>query len=487
MIWSVVIFSLDGSAMRTRTVLSAAIAGCGALLLAGCVGQPASNQNTNANADAKNVTLSIASNSIVGGKNASGAEWFTGYVIPKFTAMEKAKGVNVTVTFLGDGSDDTSYQQKTVLNLRTGGGGDILEIDGTNVGEFAEGGLIKPLDAVVGTQAVNSWDGWGQIPKSVQQLDTFNGQRYGIPIGTDGRVLFYNKKLFAQAGLPANWQPTSWADVIAAGQKLKKLSGVTPIQVDGGTAMGETTTVNGFLPMLAGAGALLYDNGKWQGNTKAMRDALGFYQQLYQGSGLGDPTLQEEAKGRDESFAEFAANKIGILSESDYFWRSVVSPTVGIDKMADRDSAVGWALIPAERPGSGVDGESFVSYSGGGIRVVNPHTKFPQQAWALLEFMSSAPAVTAYEQQYLGGSTQIMARSDVNKQLLSNDPLLSFVTTKALPVTHYRPAVANYDQVSQLIQQATADVISGKSPATAAATYAQGMAKAVGAGNVVNN
>jgi multiple sugar transport system substrate-binding protein len=134
-----------------------------------------------------------------------------------------------------------------------------------------------------------------------------------------------------------------------------------------------------------------------------------------------------------------------------------------------------------------VDGESFVSYSGGGIRVVNPHTKYPQQAWALLTFMSSAPAVTAYEQTYLGGSTQIMARSDVNKQLLSNDPLLSFVTSKALPVTHYRPAVANYDQVSQLIQQATADVVSGTSPAAAAASYAQGMAKAVGAGNLVNN
>jgi multiple sugar transport system substrate-binding protein len=470
--------------MRMRAVLVVAVGGC--LLLAGCVGQPAGSQNVTVNADAKDLTLSIASNSIVGGKNSSGATWITDYVIPKFTAMEKAKGVNVTVGLIGDGTDDTSYKQKQVLNLRTGGGGDILEIDGTDVGEFAEGGLIKPLTDVVGTQTVNSWDGWPQIPASVQQLDTFNGQRYGIPIGTDGRVLFFNKTLFTQAGLSANWQPKTWNDIITAAQALKKLPGVTPIQLDAGTAMGETTTVNGFLPTLAGAGALLFTNGKWQGNTAAMRAALGFYQQIY-GTGLGDPTLQEEAKGRDASFAEFAANKIGILEESDYFWRAVLSPTVGIDKMANRNTAVGWALIPAQRPGAGTAGQNFVTYSGGGIRVINPHTKYPQQAWALLTFMSSAPALTAYEEQYLGGSTQIMARTDVNNQLLHDDPLLSFVATKALPDTHFRPAEADYAKVSALIQQATADVVSGKSASQAAATYAQGLAAAVGANNVVDN
>ena len=457
-----------------------------ALLLAGCVGKPATSQNTTQNADAKDVTLSIESNSITGGKNASGANWITQYVIPQFIAMEKAKGVTAHVNFLGDGSDDTSFRQKMILNLRTGGGGDILEIDGTDVGDFASGDLIQPLDNVVGKSTVDAWDGWSRIPASVQQLDTYNGQRYGIPIGTDGRVLFYNKTLFAQAGLPADWQPKSWADIISAAQALKKLPGVTPVQLDGGTAMGETTTMNGFLPTLAGAGALIYTGGKWQGNTPAIRQALGFYQQIY-GTGLGDPTLQEEAKGRDQSFAEFAANKVGILEESDYFWRSVVSPTVGTDKMADRNSAVGWALIPSVTPGAGVSGQSFVSMSGGAVRVLNPHTKYPQQAWDLLTFLNSAQAVSTYEQTYLGGSTQIMQRSDVNNQLLAGDPLLSYISAKVLPLTHFRPSEADYPKVSALLQQATADVISGKTADQAAASYAQSLAVLVGASNVVNN
>lgn len=458
----------------------------GCLLLAGCVGQPAAGNDTNRNANAKNVTLSISSNSIVGGKNASGAEWVTQYVIPQFTAMEKAKGVNVTVSFQGDGSDDGSFRQKEILNLRTGGGGDILEIDGTDVGNFAQGGLIKPLDDVVGKSTVDGWDGWKQIPQSVQGLDRFDGQAYGVPVGTDGRVLFFNKNLFAQAGLPADWQPKDWQDIISAAQALKKLPGVTPIQLDGGTAMTETTTMNGFLPMLAGAGALIYGNGKWQGNTKAVRDTLGLYQQIYS-TGLGDPTLQEEAKGRDESFAGFASGKIGILAESDYFWRSVISPTKGTDKMPDRDSTVGWAMIPAETPGSGVNGQSFVSMSGGAVRVLNPRTQYPRQAWDLLTFMSSEQAVTVYEQKYLGGATQIMQRSDVNDNLLKSDPLMSFVSRKVIPLTHFRPSEGAYVQVSSLIQQATADVISGMPAAQAAAKYEKALEGVVGKANVVDN
>ena len=106
--------------------------------------------------------------------------------------------------------------------------------------------------------------------------------------------------------------------------------------------------------------------------------------------------LQQEAKGRDKSFAEFADNKIGILLESDYFWRSVVEPNKGVAKMADRNSAVGWALIPAKNSGSGVGKQDYVSMSGGSIRIINPNSKFPQQAWELLQFINSYDAASGF-------------------------------------------------------------------------------------------
>lgn len=463
--------------MRRTLSLSALVAVVG-LAASGCLGQQ-EQTDSQQNVDAKDVTLTITANAVAGGKNAASAEWVDKYVIPKFVEEQKAKGVNVTVKFEGNGAADEQYKQKIALDLKTGGGADIVALDGIWVGEFAQAEYIKPLTDVAGAD-VDKWDGWQQIPEAVQELGKFEDKRYAVPLGTDGRVLYFNKKLFSQAGLPADWQPKSWDEVIEAAERLKSVPGVLPIQLNAGTAMGEATTMQGVLPMLVGTGAEVYQDGKWLGGGQELTDVLTAYQRIYGGSGLGDPLLQQEAKGREKSFQLFSENKIGIMLEGDYLWRGVLEPTKGVAKMADRDSAVGWAKIPAQNPGSGVRGQDFVSMSGGGVRVLNPNTKFPQQAWELLQFMNSAEAV----KQELGGQARVTQREDVNAEVLADDPLLSFVAEQVLPLTAYRPGLAAYPQVSAALQQATADIVSGRSPAEAAQKYQDAVASAVGADNV---
>jgi multiple sugar transport system substrate-binding protein len=460
--------------MRARRTLALVATAATTMALAGCLGQQQESDSAR-NADAKDVTLTITSNSVAGGKNDLGARWVTEWVIPEFTKQQKAKGVNVTVKYDGTGVDDADYKAKIALDFNTDIGGDIVEIDGIWLGEFAQGGQVRPIDDVVGRDEVDAWDGWGEIPEAVQKLGQFDGKRYGVPVGTDGRVIFFNKKLFGQVGLPADWQPTSWDDITAAAVSLKRLPGVIPVQLNAGTAMSEATTMQGVLPLLVGTGAEIHQDGKWQGATQNMKDVLDFYQQVYRG-GLGDPVLAQEAKGRDKSFELFSQNRVGMLFESDYFWRSVVDPATGVAKMADRDSAVGWAKIPAKAPGAGVGKQDFVSMSGGSIRVINPKTKFPQQAWELLQFMNSAAAT----KQKLGGTAQVTQREDVNAEVLKNDPMLSFVADEVLPVTRYRPGLADYPKVSTALQQATADIIAGKSAEEAAAAYEDALVKAVG-------
>ena len=355
---------------------------------------PAPRHQPAPSATGDTTTLTIATNGISGGKNALEADWIQNYVIPEFTKAQAAKGVTVNATYQPSGVDDEQYKSKLALDLKAGTGPDIMSIDGIWVGEFAQAGYIKPLSEVVGP-TYESWDGWAQIKEPVQGNVSFQGERYGIPAGTDGRVIFFNKKLFQQAGLPADWQPTSWDDIAAAAEQLKTIDGITPLQLNAGSAMGEATTMQGILPLLVGTGAAIYTDGKWLGNTPQLRDVLGFYDKVYNTDGLGDPQLQLDAKGRDESFAEFADNKIGMLLESDYFWRSVVEPTKGVAPMADRDTAVGYALIPAQKAGSGLDGQNDVSMSGGSGYVLNPNTNDPQLAWELLTFMSSPEAIKA--------------------------------------------------------------------------------------------
>lgn len=467
-------------AKATRTV---ALVGAAALALSACSpsATPSSSPTagggeTSTSAPAGKVSLSIMTNAISGGKNAAEADWIANFVIPEFTAAQKAKGVEVEVKYEPQGVDDEDYKTKIALDLSSGKGADILGIDGIWTGEFAQAGYIKPLNQVA--KDADSWDGWDQMTEAVQQALSFEGERYGIPQGSDGRVIYYNKTLFQQAGLPTDWQPTSWDEILETARTLKKIDGVVPIQLNAGTAMGEATTMQGYLPMLMGTGQKLWADGKWYGDTQGMRDVLGLYKTIYIDEGLGDPILQQEASGRDTSFQEFAAGNIAILLEGDYFWRSVINPAegVGTAPMADRDTIVGYAKIPAMKPGSGVNGQDFVSMSGGTGRVLNPNSANPDLAWELLAFMNSPEAFEARA----AGTLSISPRQDVNDKLLASDKMLTFVNTEVLPITAYRPGLAEYPEVSAKLQQATLDVVSGSSVDDAVKAFADALPGIVG-------
>jgi multiple sugar transport system substrate-binding protein len=426
-------------------------------------------------------TLTIIDNAIAGGKNATGAEWIQDWVIPNFEKAMKREGRDVTVKFEAQGVDDEDYKTKIALDLQSGGGADVISMDGIWVGEFAEAGYIEPLSDVAG-DAAEEWEGWDQIPEAVQGAASYNGERYGIPQGTDGRVIFYNKELFEQAGLPTDWQPRSWDEILEAAEALKTIDGVTPLQLNAGTAMGEATTMQGVLPLLAATGAQVYEDDKWMGSSEELGQVLDFYRTVYVDESLGDPVLQQEAAGRDNSFAQFADGKIGMLLESDYFWRDVINPETGTAPMENRDEAVGYAMIPAVEPGAGLDGQDFVSMSGGAGRVLNPNTENPELAWELLSFMSSAEAFRAYAED----SVSITPREDVNSEILADDPMLTFVSEEVLPITAYRPGLAAYPEVSIALQQATADVVGGATVDEALNSYADDVAGIVDDENVDN-
>ncbi|MFI6500813.1 extracellular solute-binding protein [Nonomuraea typhae] len=424
------------------------------------------------------IELTITQNAIAGGKNAKSAEYITKWVIPKFEEAQKAKGKDVKVKFIPSGVDDEQYKTKLSLDLKSGKGADVLDIDGIWMGEFVEAGYLKPLPA-----QSDAWEGWSQIPEAVQGLAAYNGKKYALPVGTDGRVLYFNKTLMTKAGLPADWQPKSWQEILDAGAKLKTAGVPVPIQINAGTAMGEATSMQGVLPLMAGAGGEVQKDGKWTGAGQPLKDALGLYQKIYS-QGLGDPKLQQEAKGRDKSFAQFAEGKIGILMEGDYFWRGVINPKDGVAKMADRDQTVGYAMIPAMEPGKGLRGQDFVSMSGGSLRTLNPASKHPEEAFELLAFTLSADGLKA---ETGTDNVRITPRADVNKEILAGDPLLTYISEKVLPLTAYRPPVAAYPQVSTALQEATAAVVSGTSPDEAAAEYqkkVEGIAG--GAGNLAS-
>ncbi|MGH8937531.1 MAG: extracellular solute-binding protein [Acidimicrobiia bacterium] len=430
------------------------------------------------------ITVTVMENAIRGGKNAIIADWYFDYAIPTFQDNMAAEGRNVTVEFIETGIDDEDYKSRLALDLSVGEGPDVIGFDSFWLSEFVAAGLLQPLTQVVGPE-VEDWEGWGQIPEAVAGSLEIEGERYGIPFGTDGRVIYFRKDLFAQAGLPEDWQPTSWEEILEAGRTLQAaLPEVTPLQFNAGVSMGEATTLQGFIPILLGTGRELYDfeAQQWLGDTPELRAALEWFRTVYD-EGLGDAELQVRADGRDQSFERFSNGEIAVLAEGDFFWRGVISEGSNFP-IENREEIVGWAKIPARDPGAGIRGQDFVSASGGTGRVLNPNTQNPEVAWAFLSFLGSEEALSNFVQV----QPRITARSDVNETAIADDPLLTFISEEILPITWYRPGFEQYPQVSEAIQLMVENVISGRMTVEEAAQdYQSTLEGIVGAENVASS
>ena len=408
-------------------------------------------------------------------------QWLTEIVEPAFEAMMAEQGTPVDVNvieFLSTSGED--LRQQYVLDLGVGGGGDIMSFDGFWLPEFVQAGLLKPLTEVAGEQ-VMEWDGWEQIPQGLQDILGFEGEIYGVAAGTDARVIWYNRDIFEQAGLPADWQPASWDEVLEAARQIKEaLPEVTPIQLNAGTAMGEATTMQGYLMALLGTGHHIYDSeqGKWIIRSQGILDTLELYDTIYNQEDLGNSRFQLVQNGRDLSFEAFSNGEVAMLVEGDFFWRGPIA-TGGNFPMENRDEVVTFALMPAQEPGGGFNGQDFVTISGGTGFVLNANSENPELAWELMEFLFSPEMLAEFQAL----QPRIRARQDVP---VTGDETMSRIASDVLPFTTVRPPLPEYNQVSQQAQLMTERVVSGEmTPQEAMDAYANAVTDIVGAENVI--
>lgn len=425
------------------------------------------------------VTLTITCRCVAGGVNNNLVVWLTTYVFPTFEKMMADQGRDVKVELVEFGGSDEQLKEQYALDLSVGSGYDVMSFDGFWVPEFVGAGLLKPLEEVAGAE-VKDWEGWGHITPGIQAILGYQGQVYGLPMGTDVRQIFYRNDLFQQAGIEVPWQPASWEELLDAARALKDAGVTIPIQLNAGTPMGEATTMQGWFMALLGAGHHMYDfdQHKWIVSSQGILDALNLYKTIYVDEELGDARMQLLQDGRNRSFVEFRDGNVGMLVEGDWFWRSVIAPgsETGIE---NRNEIVSWAEMPAKEPGAGYNGQDFVTISGGTGWVINPNSENAAEAWALLSYMSSEDPARAFELM----QPRISFRDDVP---VAGDPVMTAMAEALLPLTTVRPMLPEYPQVSIEAQLMTERVVSGEmSPEEAMQAFDDAVTELVGEENVI--
>ncbi len=99
-------------------------------------------------------------------------------------------------------------------------GGGVLQ-------QYAEAGLLKDISADL------QKDGWGaSFGKAGLDLYSYNGKNYGVPWDLGAVGFWYNKALFAQAGITQ--VPATWDDFLNVVKTLKQ-KGITPISLGEGS------------------------------------------------------------------------------------------------------------------------------------------------------------------------------------------------------------------------------------------------------------
>jgi len=114
---------------------------------------------------------------------------------------------------------NAGYWEKMQTFVAGGEAYDVFWMNGPNFPFYASKGVL--LDLTDAAKAAGLTD---KYPKSLVDMYTWNNKTYGLPRDYDTIGLFYNKKAFAEAGVPlppSDWS-WKWDDFVAAARKLTK-------------------------------------------------------------------------------------------------------------------------------------------------------------------------------------------------------------------------------------------------------------------------
>lgn len=382
----------------------------------------------------------------------------------------------VTVQLIPIEAQQNDYFTKLALmNKSAATAPDVMYEDTFMVKSDADAGFLAPLDDY--TAKWDQWDSFYENAKGAGLGD--DGKTYGIPMGTDTRALWYNTKVFKDAGIAVPWEPKTWDDVRETAEQLKKaLPDVLPINIYSGKAQGEAATMQGFEMFLYGTEDTLYntDDRKWITGSKGFEDSLDFIGKIYQ-DGLGPSPQQALDKNVATTVASewLPKGKLGISLDGS--WLSSTWIETGTAPWPE------WNDVMAQAPMPTQDGQApgATSMSGGWTLAMGAKTANKQAAWDFIETALSKENSQAYDI----AASQIAVRSDVSEDAdyQASNPTFGFFS-KIVDVTHFRPATSDYAKISNAITVAMEAVMTGQQSAKEAAkAYDEALVGIVGEKN----
>ncbi len=356
--------------------------------------------------------------------------WITEQGPDKINEVKRAfEAQNPDIELIFDNIPFVQMHDKVLTLSMAGMAPDIVTVSGAWVTEFANQGIIVPLDDYISALPKDYTDalaGPAMLP--------WKGHLYGIPV-TNGNIgLYYNTQILADAGVEP---PTTWDELVAACIKVNNPSeGVYALT--GNIASEPPTTINyEVFPLIMQAGGKILDGSKAAFNSPEGVKAITFLKDLMKTYKVMTPG--ELNAGEKEKRANFSAGNVAFMFEGPW--------GVGIQQKANPDLKFGVVPLPV--------GEVSGNIVLGSVLGITKDSKNKDAAFKFLEFMGSAEGQLLWDK-----ATGFFPYNKVTMQdsYFQNDPYLKVFADQQIN-TENMQVIDNYlPQAVDLKRQFTIEI-----------------------------
>jgi multiple sugar transport system substrate-binding protein len=400
-----------------RRISGAALAATAALTLAAC---SSGGSSGGGGASGSTTTLKLVVADYGTGPSNASAKYWDGIV----TAFEKVHpDIKVNITSIAW----TNFDQQVQTMIQNKQYPDITE--GDYFSNYAQDGLLYSASDVLSDP--------GNLLQTFKAQGTYNGVQYGMPFTTSSRTLFYNKKLFAQAGITA--APQTWADVQTDAAKITKMG-----DVGFGLPLGAEEAQAESLLWMLGDGGGYQTGGKYTINSAPNVAAFTFLKGLVSAK---DTEPNPGTVNRTDLWQEFAQGKIGMINGSPALIPLIQSG--GVLQASD------WTSVPiAGKSGPLTDTLGVCD----NVAAFKPNGH-EAQIKEFLDFAYQDKYQLAFDKEY-----DLLPATTTATKALSSDPVFAPFLT-ALPNSVQYPSNTTWATVKSKIQQTIGLAVTG-SPTT---------------------
>jgi multiple sugar transport system substrate-binding protein len=268
-----------------------------------------------------------------------------------------------------------SYVQKLATSIAGGDPPDIAALDLVFTPYFAQAGALVDI-----TDRVDALPYADDFSPAHASVTSFDDRTYGVPFTGDASVLFYNKALFAEAGLDPERPPTTHAEIRAAAKAISALGdGKYGYSIPGACG---GCLIFGFTPLIWGSGGdvLTADGREATLDSPEVAEGLELLRGMWTDGSM--PSLAQTDAGPNTATA-FQQGTVGMIADGTATMGALVA-----------GGKVDFGVTPLP----GRDGGS-ASFGGGDTLAILDGSDDVDGAWEFVEWATGEEAQTILAEQ----------------------------------------------------------------------------------------